>query len=49
MHFTEALEELRKREGVVGVDLTNTGIRFDVGDAQSYVETTAWFASHQRT
>ena len=48
MHFTDALEELRKRESFVGVDLTPTGLRFDVGDAASYVETTAWFASHQR-
>ena len=48
MHFTDALEELRKREGFVGVDFTATGLRFDVGDAPSYVETTNWFATHQR-
>ena len=38
MHFTDALEELRKREGFVGVDLTDTGLRFDVGDATRSVE-----------
>ena len=32
-HFTSILDELRHREGLLGVDLTPTGLRFDVCNA----------------
>mmetsp|Transcript_10059 Transcript_10059/g.13150 ORF Transcript_10059/g.13150 Transcript_10059/m.13150 type:complete len:94 (-) Transcript_10059:14-295(-) len=42
-NFTEVLDEMRRSHGMTGV--VPDGLRFDVGDALSYVETLNHFAT----